>query len=130
MPVDLAPISPCHTASFELEAYHEDQDHLVHGKPEPDLRSQTFIYHLPDEKWWIKVTFKGSFPFSKSTRKRERREKYREFIKLIDYRSLPLLKDTVAEVLLDEETKTTSHTLDVQNVPYPSLCAMVYVMCE
>ncbi|KAJ5728771.1 uncharacterized protein N7483_003279 [Penicillium malachiteum] len=116
MPVDLASTSPCYTPSFELKAYHEDEDHLTQGKPEPSIRSQTFIYHLSGEKWWIKVTFRGDFPYSRSRRKRERRQEYQEFIKLIDYRSLPLLKDTVTEVLLDEEakTKTTLHTPDVQ----------------
>ncbi|KAJ5642731.1 hypothetical protein N7490_006731 [Penicillium lividum] len=117
MPVDLASISPCDTPSIELKAnaYHEDEDHLAQGKSEPNIRSQTFIYHLSGQKWWIKVTFRGGFPYNRSSRKRERRQEYQEFIKLIDYRSLPLLNDTVTEVLLGEEAETTSITLDVQN---------------
>ncbi|KAJ6103798.1 hypothetical protein N7486_004020 [Penicillium sp. IBT 16267x] len=121
MPVALASTSACCAPSFELKAYHEDEGHLAQGKSEPSIRSQTFILHLSDQKWWIKVTFTGDFAYTirkvttiRSRRKRERREEYQDFIKLIDYRSLPLLKDTVTEVLLENEAKFFSNTLDLQ----------------
>ncbi|CAP79767.1 hypothetical protein EN45_086540 [Penicillium chrysogenum] len=111
----------CLSPSLELKSYHEDTDFLAQGKPEPDIRSQTFIYHLSDQCWWIKVTFTGEFPYNfnkasptKIRRKRERREGYQEFIQLIDYRSLPLLKDTVTEVLLEETAPPISKTLTLK----------------
>lgn len=51
-------VSLCH--SLELKSYREDEDYLAEGRPEPSSRSQTLIYHLRDQKWWIKVTFRGA----------------------------------------------------------------------
>ena len=101
---------PAPTCLLELKQYSEGQDHLVYGFPEPNSRSQTLIYHFQDRQWWIKVTFLGTLfqgdetePTHKTT-KRERRKEYRGFINLIDYQTLPLLNDTVSELLLEKIT--------------------------
>ncbi|KAE8315129.1 hypothetical protein BDV41DRAFT_563164 [Aspergillus transmontanensis] len=46
--------------------------------------------------------------------KRERRREFQDFVKMINYKSLPLLDDTVTEVLL-EQVPGISGTLDMNN---------------
>lgn len=94
---------------IEFKSYCEDEDYLVEGKPEPSSRSQYLIYHSKDSRWWVKVTFKGelcrilaSSTTESRPSKRERRKTYQNIIKLIDYASLPLLDDTVTELILEE----------------------------
>ena len=57
------PATPTSTSlirtDLEFKLYSKDRDFRAEGKPEPNSRSQTLIYHLHDKKWWIKVTFKG-----------------------------------------------------------------------
>ncbi|GES62755.1 serine/threonine protein kinase [Aspergillus terreus] len=100
------PMSP---TRIEFKSYCEDEDYLVEGKPEPTSRSQYLIYHSTDSRWWVKVTFRGELHriLASSTTesrpsKRERRKMYQNIVNLIDYASLPLLDDTVTEVILEE----------------------------
>lgn len=99
---------------LELKSYCEDRDFQAQGKPEPNGRSQTLIYHLQDKKWWITVTFQGTLYSShhdveqrQIKSKRERQKEYQDFVTLIDFRSLALLDDTVTEVILNEDPKST-----------------------
>ncbi|KAG2418663.1 hypothetical protein HFD88_001764 [Aspergillus terreus] len=94
---------------IEFKSYCEDENYLVEGKPEPSSRSQYLIYHSKDSRWWVNVTFKGELcrilasPTAESRpSKRERRKMYQNIVNLIDYASLPLLDDTVTEVILEE----------------------------
>ncbi|OAX83226.1 serine/threonine protein kinase [Emergomyces africanus] len=96
-------------ASVEFKSYSEKVDYSAEGKPEPNVRSQTLIYRPNDSQWWIKVTFRGDVystlkePIVKhKTSKKERRNEFQAFVRLIDYGSLPLLDDTVTELVLDE----------------------------
>lgn len=96
-------------ASVEFKSYSEKVDYSAKGKPEPNVRSQTLIYRWNDSQWWIKVTFRGNVysilnePIVElRTSKRERRNEFQTFVRLIDYNSLPLLDDTVTELILDE----------------------------
>ncbi|KAJ5279648.1 hypothetical protein N7478_005020 [Penicillium angulare] len=102
---------------LELKVYCEDEDFRAQGKLEPNRRSQTLIYHLREEKWWIKVTLKGSISFfSCSTQpghirsKRERRNEFQDFITMINFQSLVLLDDTVTELILNEDAETANAT--------------------
>ncbi|KAL4782316.1 hypothetical protein BJX76DRAFT_359027 [Aspergillus varians] len=45
---------------IEFKPYTKNQDFLAEDKFEPPIRSQTLIYHSPESKWWITVTFRGS----------------------------------------------------------------------
>lgn len=112
--------------SVELKEYSESQDHLVAGTPEPNSCPQTLIYHFEDRQWWIKVTFLGTLFQTDETEpihkiaKRERRKEYQEFANLINYRTLPLLDDTVSELLLEKYQKPPTpsiSTLKLETVP-------------
>ncbi|KAK6815482.1 hypothetical protein RU639_008717 [Aspergillus parasiticus] len=100
----------------------ENENFLAERKPEPSSRSQTLIYHDDHKGWWIKVTLIGSVSDTgangtKSQQKipkRERRREFQDFVKMINYKSLPLLDDTVTEVLLEQVTGI-SGTLDMNN---------------
>jgi hypothetical protein len=103
----LSLLRPPIQSTVELQSYSENQDYLAQGKPEPSSRSQTLVYRLGDCEWWIKVTFVGTISRAlnasekQSRSKRELREKYQDFVKLIQYNSLPLLDNTVTEVILE-----------------------------
>ena len=109
------PAPPNVTQSLELKQYFESHDHLVRGTPEPSSRSQALIYRFKDHKWWIKVTFLGTLYQSSETEaaqkipKRERRREYQEFVNRINYRTLPLLDDTVSELVLENSPGMTNH---------------------
>ncbi|KAJ5086979.1 hypothetical protein NUU61_008286 [Penicillium alfredii] len=98
---------------LEFKSYSEDRDFRAEGKPEPNSRSQTLIYHLHDKKWWIKVTFKGAVPSvahsiqpEQIKSKPERRNEFQNLVTMIDFQSLDLLDDTVTELVLHEDAKS------------------------
>jgi hypothetical protein len=125
-------------SSIEFRSYSEHDDYLAEGKPEPSIRSQTLIYHSGNSKWWIKVTFKGELHgLEQRTQKRERRREFQNFVKHIDYSSLPLLDDTVFEVLLEELSEphhaalTLRETEELASSPFASLArTLTYTMRE
>lgn len=98
--------------SDQLKSYSQQIDYSVEGNPGPYIRSQTLIYRSNDLQWWIKATFQGDIystqnetTIKHSTSKRERRNELQTFVRLIDYGSLPLLEDTVTELILDEGSR-------------------------
>ena len=113
MPDTTPPVTPLTTPDLELKSYCEDRDFRAEGKPEPNSRSQVLIYHHEDKKWWIKVNFQGtvsSFPHAEPEQvksKRERWKEFQQFVMLIDFHSLALLDDTVTELILSEDPRTT-----------------------
>ncbi|KAJ5467087.1 kinase domain protein [Penicillium sp. IBT 31633x] len=111
-----ASVSLLNTPDLELKSYGEDNDYQAEGKPETYRRSLNLIYRFQDQKWWIKVTFKGAihiYPHDVKPEqiksKRERRKEFQDFVKLIDFQLLPLLDDTVTEVILNEDPETNEH---------------------
>lgn len=113
MPAATAPVSLFTTPDLEIKSYCEDRDFQAEGKPEPNSRSQTLIYHCQDKKWWIKVPFEGAISClphdaepEQTKSKRERRKEFQDFARLIDFQSLALLDNTVTEVILNEDPKT------------------------
>ncbi|EGE77072.1 serine/threonine protein kinase [Blastomyces dermatitidis ATCC 18188] len=104
MPAVSLPISL--TIPIEFKSYSENEDYLVEEKPEPNYRSQTLVYCSRESKWWIKVTFRGGIlnesTIKHRTSKKERRKQFQNFVRLIDYGALPLLDDTVTELILDD----------------------------
>ncbi|PWY96141.1 protein kinase [Aspergillus sclerotioniger CBS 115572] len=107
MPSASVPLSS--EASVEFKSYSEETDCSAEGNPEPIVRSQTLIYRWNESQWWIKVRFQGDVyslldepRVGPRTTRRERREEFRTFVRLIDYRRLPPLNDTVTELVLDE----------------------------
>ncbi|BDD60229.1 hypothetical protein MPDQ_004820 [Monascus purpureus] len=93
-------LSNISNASVEFKTYSEELDYSAEGKPEPNIRSQTLVYRFNSSQWWITVTFQG-YVYSLIS-KRERRNEFRTFASLIDYNSLPLLDDTITELILAE----------------------------
>ncbi|KAL4935268.1 hypothetical protein BDV06DRAFT_207374 [Aspergillus oleicola] len=106
------------TNHLELKSYSEDEEFLVQGKLEPNSHSQTLIYFVKDTRWWIKVTLLGTIANLldndriQHTSKRQRRELFQDLVKQINYERLPLLADTVTELILGE-TAGTGHNLEV-----------------
>lgn len=111
------------TPNLEFKSYSEDENSKAQGKPEPNSRSQTIVYHVNDEKWWIKVTLHGTFPpFNDQMEpgqhksKRERREEFQKFIKVLDFRSQSLLNDTVTELI--HHPKYNNQSTSFQNLQF------------
>ncbi|KAH8433400.1 uncharacterized protein LDX57_011034 [Aspergillus melleus] len=100
------------TPHLELKSYSENQDLLAQGGTEPSSRSQTLICSVNDNRWWIKVTLLGTITNFldnadiQQTSKRQRRIFYQHFVTQINYESLPLLSDTVTEIILQGTTAT------------------------
>ncbi|KAJ5131440.1 protein kinase domain-containing protein [Penicillium bovifimosum] len=112
MPAAVAPLFT--TPDLELISYCEDRNFRVGRKPEPDSRSQNLVYYFQDRKWWIKVTFEGTIYChthdaepKQIKPKRERRSEFQDFVRLIDFRSMALLDNTVTEVILNGDSETT-----------------------
>ncbi|KAL5332508.1 kinase-like domain-containing protein [Aspergillus crustosus] len=107
------------TNHLELKLYSEDEDFLVQGKTEPNSRSQTLIYFVEDTRWWIKVTLIGSIANLlnngqiQQALKCRRRVSFQDFVRRINYEQLPLLPDTVTEVILEGDTAATKHNLEI-----------------
>ncbi|KAJ5562408.1 protein kinase domain protein [Penicillium sp. DV-2018c] len=104
---------------LELKIYSEDEGFLVQAKAEPNRRSQTLIYHVNGTRWWIKVTLigeiaglleNGQIPQSSW---RERRVLFQNLVRRINYEPLPLLADTVTELILEGDTTATAPNLEV-----------------
>ncbi|KAF3484178.1 protein kinase [Arthroderma uncinatum] len=99
------------TPQLDFKAYWEDEDHLAQGEPEPNVRSQTLVYHYKGKKWWIKVTLMGLISCisnEQKASKRERRKEFQGFVKVINYGSLALLDDTMTEIILREEPEVAT----------------------
>lgn len=94
------------TLTLELQSYHESEEHSVFNEPEPRSRSQNVIFRAHGRVWWVRVTFQGTiYHLSEAgndgkKKKSERRKEFQEFVKSINYHPLPLLDDTVTEVIL------------------------------
>ncbi|EAW08364.1 protein kinase domain protein [Aspergillus clavatus NRRL 1] len=107
------------TDHLELKLYSEDEEFLVQGKTEPNSRSQTLIYFVKDTRWWIKVTLIGTITNLlnngqiQQASKRQRRVLFQDLIRQINYKQLPLLADTVTELILEADTAATKHNLEV-----------------
>ncbi|PYI25017.1 kinase-like protein [Aspergillus indologenus CBS 114.80] len=127
------------TPRIELKKYSESSDHHASGLPEPVRRSQTLIYYIDNDRWWITVTLLG--PIAKLLENlgiqqqqheqqqapyRERREFFRSFVQQLDYKTLPLLADTVTEIILgeyekDENDETNDNDENDENITTPGL---------
>lgn len=99
------------TPDLELMSYCEDSDFRAEGKPELTGAHSLWSTILKRKKWWIRVTFKGAIScdaeLEQIKSKRERRNEFQDFVRLIDFRSLALLDNTVTEVILNEDPETT-----------------------
>lgn len=93
-------------STLELESYHESEEHAVWNEPEPRSRSQNLKFRAQGCVWWVRVTFSGTIYHLSNAgnagkkRKIERRKEFEEFVKSINYHPLPLLDDTVTQVIL------------------------------
>lgn len=115
MPAMPASASLATAPDLEYKSYCEDRNFRAEGKPEPNSRSQTVVYHRHNKKWWIRVTFHGKFSsFSRSAdpgqikSKRERRNEFQDFITILDFQSQALLDNTVTELILEEGTEAAA----------------------
>ncbi|KAI7974042.1 hypothetical protein EIK77_009237 [Talaromyces pinophilus] len=99
--------------SLEFKSYQEDEGFLSQQQAEPSSRSQTLIFHHNGNKWWIKVTVKGTFTSALHTKelsvstKRKRRQEFQDFVRLINFESVSLLKDTVTEIIFGKDLEAT-----------------------
>ncbi|XRM48892.1 hypothetical protein ABZX51_011797 [Aspergillus tubingensis] len=102
-----------YSARTALKSYSEELDYTAERNSEPISRSQSLIYYIEGNKWWIKVTLQGptvNLPLANAgeqqTTKRERREFFQSFVRRIDYKWLPLLPYTVTEIIIGDATAT------------------------
>ncbi|RDW70897.1 uncharacterized protein DSM5745_08408 [Aspergillus mulundensis] len=100
--------------ALEFKSYDEDQAYLASENPEPHSRSSTVIYYDYNRsatsprtsKWWVKVTFRG-YVYGQKVPIHQRQRELENFVQCIDFSSIPLLDDTVTEVLLDDPSTTS-----------------------
>ncbi|KAE8356734.1 kinase-like domain-containing protein [Aspergillus coremiiformis] len=103
-------MSPAH---LEFKLYSENQDFLAQGKTESNSRSQTLIYYAEDNRWWIKVAVIGTIANLldngqiQQASKRQRRMLFQDLVRRINYEPLPLIADTVTELILEGDTAAT-----------------------
>jgi hypothetical protein len=107
-------------SSIDFKSYIENEDFLVEVKAEPSSRSQVLIFRLKNLSWWVKITLRGEVLCiteeqvgKRNTSKRQRRKEYQDFIRRIDLESLPLLDDTVSEVILEEAGHQSGPTVKI-----------------
>ena len=81
--------------------YKEDQGYRVDGS-EPCERSENVIFYAEGLKWHTKVTFKAKIGITGRGGLLQRRKKLEALICLIDFRSVPLLPDTVSEIVIQK----------------------------
>ncbi|BCS27253.1 uncharacterized protein APUU_60301S [Aspergillus puulaauensis] len=104
---------------LELKSYSENRDFLAQGKTEPSSRSQTLIYHEKDSRWWIKVTLIGSIANLldndqiQQASKCQRRVLFQDLVRRINYEPLPLIANTVTELIVEGDTSATGQNSEV-----------------
>lgn len=107
------------TTHLELKSYSENQDFLAQGKTEPNSRSQTLVYYTKNSRWWIKVTLIGSIANlldngqTQQASRCQRRVLFQDLVRRINYEPLPLIADTVTELILEGDTSATGQNSDV-----------------
>ncbi|BCS15428.1 hypothetical protein ALUC_70661S [Aspergillus luchuensis] len=109
-----------YSARTALKKYTEELGNTTERNAVPISRSQTLIYHIEGNKFWIKVTLVGPTANlhldnagEQQTTKRERREFFQSFVRRIDYKLLPLLPYTVTEIIIGDPT-ATGHERELQ----------------
>lgn len=80
--------------------YKEDQGYRADDS-EPCERSENIIFHADGSKWHVRVSFKAKIGITTRNGLLRRRKKLEALICLIDFRSLPLLPDTVSELVIE-----------------------------
>ncbi|KAL5337621.1 hypothetical protein BJX70DRAFT_389115 [Aspergillus crustosus] len=124
------------TTSLELKLYSEDEDFLVEGKAEPNRRSQNLIYSVKDTSWFIKVTLIGTIASlcnngqNEQASKRQRRVLYQVLVRRINYKTLPLLADTVTELILEGDTAVTKHNPEVRLISTLGMIEVLNLLLE
>lgn len=89
--------------------YHEEEDFKCYGDPEPRTRFQRIVHRSGGYKWHVKVTFCGTIlrtgdtqDFVNEQKKRTvRGAQLRSFIRHIEFEKIPLIDDTVTEVIFE-----------------------------
>ncbi|KAK3933763.1 protein kinase [Diplogelasinospora grovesii] len=93
-----------HMLQFVARSYREDEGYLCQGTSEPESRSIDVELHTVDLKWHIKVTFEGllqsSYPRCLPKTKPKRKKDLQELCAQICFGNVPLLNDTVTEVVI------------------------------
>lgn len=83
--------------------YTEDDGYLCNGSPEPTKRSEDVQLWHNRLRWRVKVTFKGCNGITSRKNKAKRRASLEALIFLIDFDSIPLINDTVTELVVEEK---------------------------
>ncbi|RLL93633.1 hypothetical protein CFD26_100322 [Aspergillus turcosus] len=83
--------------------YTEDEGYLCNGSPEPTKRSEDVQLWHNRLRWRVKVTFKGCNGITSRKNKAKRRASLEALIFLIDFDSIPLINDTVTELIIEEK---------------------------
>lgn len=82
------------------KTYKEDQGYRADDS-EPCERSENIVFHADGLKWHVKVNFRAKIGITKRSGLLRRRKKLEALICLIDFRSVPLLPDTVTELVIE-----------------------------
>lgn len=97
--------------------YKEDQGYRADDS-ELRERPENIIFHADGLKWHVKVTFKAKIGITKRCGLLRRRKKLEALICLIDFRSVPLLPDTVSELVIE---RASSYLLCSPKLPIKPL---------
>lgn len=83
------------------ETYKEDQTYQ-YVNSEPFTRSENIAFHQDSLKWHVKVTFRGQNGIKTRKKRLARRKALEALISLIDFSPIPLLADTVTEIIMKQ----------------------------
>lgn len=86
---------------FLPRTYKEDQGYRDDDS-EPCERSETVVFQADDSKYHVKVTFRGTIGITTRNSLLKRKKQLEALIALVDFSALPLLPDTVSELVIEK----------------------------
>ncbi|KAJ5385484.1 hypothetical protein N7517_003395 [Penicillium concentricum] len=103
----MSTVEICSHLYLKHKNYSEDRkndpsnDAELNKDPEPHIRWLTLIVRDCGCQWWIKIIVIGTLTHFRPPKEfRDRRDEFTQFARSIDYRSLPLLDDTLTQISL------------------------------
>ncbi|PLB43346.1 kinase-like protein [Aspergillus steynii IBT 23096] len=99
--------------------YKEDQAYRTDDS-EPCSRSENIVFKADSSKWHVRVTFRGQIGITKRSGLLKRRKNLEAFISMVDFHLLPLIPDTVSELVIEQASYSAKLPLNPGHNPESS----------